>query len=71
MCKKPDVDTLFERLRTLRGRMPPDFKFNRDEANACGGGAREDEGYREMACDKTREAEALESCNALSGRCVA
>jgi len=34
--KKPDVDALFERLRTLRGRLPPDFKFNRDEANARG-----------------------------------
>jgi len=26
-----------------------------------------DEGYRQMACDKTREAEALEWCNALAG----
>jgi len=34
--KKPDVDALFERLRTLRGRLPPDFKFNRDQANARG-----------------------------------
>jgi len=34
--KKPDADALFERLRTLRGRLPPDFKFNRDQANARG-----------------------------------
>jgi len=30
--KKPDTDALFERLRTLRGRLSPDFKFNRDQA---------------------------------------
>jgi len=34
--KKPDLDTLFARLRTLRGKLPPDFKFSRDEANLRG-----------------------------------
>jgi hypothetical protein len=31
---KTDVDALLQRLRALRGRMPADFKFDRDEANA-------------------------------------
>jgi len=31
--KKPDnTDALFARLRAFRGKLPPDFKFNRDEA---------------------------------------
>jgi len=30
------VVSMFERLRAFRGRLPPDFKFNRDEANARG-----------------------------------
>jgi antitoxin MazE len=32
--KKPGSDALLERLRTFRGKLPPDFKFSRDEANA-------------------------------------
>lgn len=28
-----DRSKLFERLRALRGRLPSDFKFDRDEAN--------------------------------------
>ena len=31
--KKPGADALLERLRRLRGKLPADFKFNRDEAN--------------------------------------
>lgn len=34
IARKPDRDTLIERLREFRGRMPADFKFDRDEANA-------------------------------------
>jgi len=34
--KKTDTDALFVHLRTLRGKLPPDFKFNRDAANARG-----------------------------------
>lgn len=30
---KTDVDALLQHLRALRGRMPADFKFDRDEAN--------------------------------------
>jgi hypothetical protein len=31
----PDVsDELLKRLRAFRGRLPADFKFDRDEANA-------------------------------------
>lgn len=33
-AKKPDREALLERLRSLRGRMPADFTFDRDEANA-------------------------------------
>jgi len=36
LSKKPDTDALFERLRAFRGRLPPDFKFSRDAANARG-----------------------------------
>ena len=31
--KKPSADALLERVRRLRGKLPADFKFNRDEAN--------------------------------------
>lgn len=31
--KKPGADALLERLRQFRGRLPADFKFDRDEAN--------------------------------------
>jgi len=34
--KKPGVDALLARLRQFRGKLPADFKFDRDEANACG-----------------------------------
>ncbi|MCK9510687.1 MAG: AbrB/MazE/SpoVT family DNA-binding domain-containing protein [Pigmentiphaga sp.] len=34
--KKPGVDVLFARLRQFRGKLPADFKFDRDEANARG-----------------------------------
>jgi antitoxin MazE len=33
LSRKPDREQLLERLRTFRGRLPPDFKFDRDEAN--------------------------------------
>lgn len=32
--KKPGKDALLERVRRLRGKLPADFKFDRDEANA-------------------------------------
>lgn len=31
---KPDREALIKRLQALRGRLPDDFKFDRDEANA-------------------------------------
>jgi len=34
--KKPDAQALLERLRAFRGKLPPDFKFSREEANARG-----------------------------------
>jgi len=34
--KKPGADALLERLRAFRGKLPPDFKFSRDEANSRG-----------------------------------
>ena len=34
--KKPDADALLERLRAFRGKLPADFRFNRDEANSRG-----------------------------------
>jgi antitoxin MazE len=34
VARKPGRDELLERLRTFSGRLPPDFKFDRDEANA-------------------------------------
>ena len=35
---KPDVEQLLSRIRSLRGRLPPDFRFDRLEANERGGG---------------------------------
>lgn len=32
--KKPDRDALFARLRKFRGKLPADFKFDREDANA-------------------------------------
>jgi antitoxin MazE len=32
--RKPQRNDLVERLRAFRGRLPEDFKFDRDEANA-------------------------------------
>ena len=34
VTRKPDRDELLNRLRTFRGRLPLDFTFDRDEANA-------------------------------------
>ncbi len=34
LARKPGRDELLKRLRAFRGRLPPDFKFDRDEANA-------------------------------------
>jgi antitoxin MazE len=34
VARKPGRDELLKRLPTFRGRLPPDFKFDRDEANA-------------------------------------
>jgi antitoxin MazE len=34
VARKPGRDELMRRLRAFRGRLPPDFKFDRDEANA-------------------------------------
>lgn len=31
---KPNREELIKRLREFRGRLPPDFKFDREEANA-------------------------------------
>ena len=33
LARKPGRDELLERLRALRGRLPADFVFDRDEAN--------------------------------------
>ena len=33
VCKKPDIEEMFARVRKLRGAMPKDFKFDREEAN--------------------------------------
>ncbi len=32
--KKPDTQELLARLRSFRGKLPADFIFNRDQANA-------------------------------------
>jgi antitoxin MazE len=34
--RKPDPEALLARLRAFRGRLPADFRFDRDEANARG-----------------------------------
>ncbi len=34
VTRKPDRQELLERLRAFRGRLPADFKFDRDDANA-------------------------------------
>jgi antitoxin MazE len=34
IARKPARDELLNRLRAFRGRLPADFKFDRDEANA-------------------------------------
>jgi len=34
VAKKPGREELLNRLRQFRGRLPTDFKFDRDEANA-------------------------------------
>jgi antitoxin MazE len=34
IARKPGREKLLERLRAFRGRLPADFKFDRDEANA-------------------------------------
>jgi antitoxin MazE len=34
VARKPAREELLKRLRAFRGRLPADFKFNRDEANA-------------------------------------
>jgi len=32
--KKPDRETILKRLRKFRGKLPADFKFDREDANA-------------------------------------
>ena len=34
VARKPGRDDLLKRLRAFRGRLPADFTFDRDEANA-------------------------------------
>ncbi len=34
VARKPSRAELIQRLRKFEGRLPPDFKFDRDEANA-------------------------------------
>ena len=34
VTRKPGREELLKRLRAFRGRLPPDFKFDRDKANA-------------------------------------
>jgi antitoxin MazE len=34
VARKPQRRVFLNRLRAFRGRSPPDFKFDRDEANA-------------------------------------
>jgi antitoxin MazE len=34
VARKPGREELLKRLGNFRGRLPPDFKFDRDEANA-------------------------------------
>lgn len=33
VAKKPEIKEMLERVRKLRGAMPKDFKFDREEAN--------------------------------------
>lgn len=33
VVRKPSLEELLEKVRQLRGRMPADFKFDREEAN--------------------------------------
>ena len=34
VTRKPSREDFLNRLRAFRGRLPPDFKFDREEANA-------------------------------------
>jgi antitoxin MazE len=34
VTKKPGMDAVLKRLRLFRGKLPADFKFDRDDANA-------------------------------------
>jgi antitoxin MazE len=34
VAREPSREDLLKRLRAFRGRLPPDFKFDRDDANA-------------------------------------
>jgi antitoxin MazE len=34
VARKPGCDELLKRLRSFRGRLPADFKFDRDDSNA-------------------------------------
>lgn len=34
VARKPERQALLDRLRQFRGRLPDDFKFDRDDANA-------------------------------------
>lgn len=34
LSRKPGREELLKRLSAFRGRLPPDFRFDRDEANA-------------------------------------
>ena len=34
VARKPGREELIQKLRSYRGRLPPDFKFDREEANA-------------------------------------
>jgi antitoxin MazE len=34
VARKPGREEFLKQLRAFRGRLPPDFKFDRDEANA-------------------------------------
>jgi antitoxin MazE len=34
VARKPGREALLQRLRAFRGRLPADFRFDRDEANA-------------------------------------
>lgn len=36
LAAKPDLETMLARVRELRGRIPADFKFDREEANERG-----------------------------------